>query len=384
MAVAKFGEFLAHRKEFIRIDDTQRYKRARVQLHWRGIVVRDEIEGARIRTKEQQVARAGELLVAEIDAKVGGVGIVPQELGGAIVSSHYFLFEVDESKCLRPWLDWYVRSGGLSHQVTARGSTNYAAIRPHHMLDCEMPLPPLDEQTRIVSRIEELAAKIGEARGLRGKAVEEAAVLVAAAQANVFEEASKNGTDRLDNVATLERGKFSHRPRNDPRFFGGSHPWIQIGEIESSNKFVRSWTETLNDEGLAISRKFPKGTILVSIAATIGAVGILDFDCCIPDSIVAVTPKDGTDSEYIYHYLGYVRSRLEEIAPQSAQKNINLKILSALPIPVLDLPEQRRIVAYLDNVGGEVDGLKKLQQETAAKLEALMPSILSKAFRGEL
>src|SRR3989337_4573758 len=96
MAVAKFGEFLAHRKEFIRIDDTQRYKRARVQLHWRGIVVRDEIEGARIRTKEQQVARAGELLVAEIDAKVGGVGIVPQELGGAIVSSHYFLFEVDE------------------------------------------------------------------------------------------------------------------------------------------------------------------------------------------------------------------------------------------------------------------------------------------------
>jgi type I restriction enzyme, S subunit len=101
-------------------------------------------------------------------------------------------------------------------------------------------------------------------------------------------------------------------------FFGGEHPWIQIAEIEASDKYIRRWTETLNNAGLAVSRKFPKGTLLISIAATIGAVGILDFDCCIPDSIVGITPQVTHDSLFLYHYLGYLRSHLEEVAPQSA------------------------------------------------------------------
>lgn len=124
--------------------------------------------------------------------------------------------------------------------------------------------------------------------------------------------------------------------------------------------------------------------MLISIAATIGAVGILNFDCCIPDSIVAVTPKIGTDSEYLYHYLCFVRSDLERLAPQSAQKNINLKILAPLPIPDLSIEEQRRIVTYLDNLQAKVNSLKRLQTETAAELDAMLPSILDKAFKGNL
>ncbi|MBW1895866.1 MAG: restriction endonuclease subunit S [Deltaproteobacteria bacterium] len=182
----------------------------------------------------------------------------------------------------------------------------------------------------------------------------------------------------------FERGKFSHRQRNDPRFFGGTHPWIQIGEIEVADKYITKWTETLNDEGLSISRKFSKGTVLISIAATIGAVGILGFDCCIPDSIVAATPKPGTESEFVYHYLGFLRTHLEDVAPQSAQKNINLKILSALPFPTVSESEQREVTNYLDGVQAKVDRLKALQAKTAAKLDALLPSILDRAFKGEL
>src|SRR5258708_6162567 len=108
-----FGSILRHRKEFLRIDDLAEYKRARVQLHWKGVVLRDKVTGAEIKTKKQQAARAGEFLVAEIDAKVGGVGIVPPDLDGAIVSSHYFLFEIDTSHCLQAWLDYFIRSGAL-------------------------------------------------------------------------------------------------------------------------------------------------------------------------------------------------------------------------------------------------------------------------------
>ena len=124
--------------------------------------------------------------------------------------------------------------------------------------------------------------------------------------------------------------------------------------------------------------------MLVSIAATIGATGILAFDCCVPDSIVGVTPRTGIDSEFLYHYLGYVRTHLESVAPQSAQKNINLQILAPLPAPQLPLVEQRKIVAYLDQLEVAVDALANVQGETAAELDALLPAILDRAFKGEL
>src|SRR5712691_3784404 len=100
----RLGEVLRYRKEFITIDDLPTYKRPRVQLHVQGIVLRDQVRGAFIKTKTQQVCRTGEFLVAEIDAKVGGFGIVPDSLDGSIVSSHYFLFVIDEAKLDRRFL----------------------------------------------------------------------------------------------------------------------------------------------------------------------------------------------------------------------------------------------------------------------------------------
>src|SRR3989337_3074452 len=96
--VVPLGQVIRHRKEFVQINDLETYKRCRVQLHAKGIVLRDNVAGSEIKTKEQQVCRAGEFLVAEIDAKVGGFGVVPEELDGSIVSSHYFLFEINQEK----------------------------------------------------------------------------------------------------------------------------------------------------------------------------------------------------------------------------------------------------------------------------------------------
>jgi type I restriction enzyme S subunit len=245
-------------------------------------------------------------------------------------------------------------------------------------------LPALEEQHRIVKLTEEKALRINEAHNLQLQARDETETLFTRTRAMMFLEAIQKKSQRLDAAVILERGKFSYRPRNEPRFFGGAHPWIQIGEIEAANKYIRTWSQTLNDAGLAISRKFPKGTVLISIAATIGAVGILDFDCCIPDSIVAVTPREGYDSEFVYHYLTYLRTHLEEVAPRSAQKNINLRILAELPFPELPLSEQHRIVTYLNNLQTKVDILSELQVRSSAELEVLLPSILDRSFNAQL
>lgn len=153
------GDVVRHRKEFITIDDTVRYKRCRVQLHAQGVLLRDTVSGVDIKTKKQQVCRAGEFLVAEIDAKVGGFGLVPDNLDGAVVSSHYFLFEIDETRLNRRYLDHHCRSTHFRSQVEAQGSTNYAAIRPASVLGYTIQLPPLAEQQALVARLDALAEK---------------------------------------------------------------------------------------------------------------------------------------------------------------------------------------------------------------------------------
>jgi type I restriction enzyme, S subunit len=240
-----------------------------------------------------------------------------------------------------------------------------------------------------VARIEELAARIEEARELRRLAVVETKALVNATLISVFEKqiTSKYYISRsLPDVAEIARGKFAHRPRNEPRFYGGDIPFIQIGDISKSNRYIINHSQTLNREGRSISRLFPKGTIVIAITgATIGATGILTFDSCFPDSIVGIIANEKmTFPEFIYWALEYVKKAALEEATQTTQPNINLKNLEKLQIPLYSLSDQHSIVSYLDALQAKVDSLQHHQAETVAELDALLPSILDRAFRGEL
>jgi type I restriction enzyme M protein len=168
-ALRPLGHCIRLRKEFTTIRDDAHYKLVRVQLHARGIVPRETKLGAQIRVKRQQVLRGGELLVAEIDAKVGGCGIVPPELEGAIVSSHYFVYELDEEMVDCRYLEWFLRSGipEAAIQPYVKGSTNYAAIRQNHFPLLKMPLPPLAEQRRIAAYLDDLHARVEALTGLQ-------------------------------------------------------------------------------------------------------------------------------------------------------------------------------------------------------------------------
>lgn len=153
----KLGDVLTYQKEFITIEDDVQYQLVTVKLHGKGVVPRDKLKGAAIKSKSQQIVRAGQLLVAEIDAKVGGFGIVPKELDGAIVSGHYFLYRIDTSKVLPEFLEGFIISGVLTEQIQqyVQGSTNYAAIRAYDLLDVWIPVPPLDQQRMIVHQLQQ-------------------------------------------------------------------------------------------------------------------------------------------------------------------------------------------------------------------------------------
>lgn len=93
---------------------------------------------------------------------------------------------------------------------------------------------------------------------------------------------------KLEEIANVERGKFSVRPRNDPKYFGGNIPFVQTGDIVSSDLYLTKFSQTLNEDGLKVSRLFPKDTILVTIAANIGDTTITSFEVACTDSVVAI------------------------------------------------------------------------------------------------
>lgn len=252
----------------------------------------------------------------------------------------------------------------------------------------ELP-PPIAEQRRIVARIEELAAKIEEARGLRESVIEKASLLTKASLDDVFGkylDSPEWSLIDLNSVTEIARGKFTHRPRNDPRFYGGKIPFIQIGDISGSNRYIQNFTQTLNDEGLKISRLFPIGTVVIAITgATVGATGILTFESSFPDSIVGIFPQEElVISEFIYWSLEFFKQIALDEAKQTTQPNINLKILNKLKIPLPPIAVQKDIVSYLDDIRLKVDQVTQLRENTLEEFDALLPAILDKAFKGEL
>ena len=185
-----------------------------------------------------------------------------------------------------------------------------------------IPVPPLPEQHRIVSRIESLFAKLDEAKEKAQAAVDgfelrKSAILHKAFTGELTERwRSKNDMSLTDwrqvkfgDLGVLERGRSKHRPRNDPKLFGGKYPFIQTGDVARSGMYVVEHSQTLSEIGMEQSRIFPKDTLCITIAANIGDVAILTYDCCFPDSVVGFTPNDLTSSKFIYYMMSTIQDR---------------------------------------------------------------------------
>lgn len=181
----------------------------------------------------------------------------------------------------------------------------------------------------------------------------------------------------LGQIARLERGKFSARPRNDPRYFGGQIPFVQTGDVRSSDGWIVRFSSTLNDRGAAVSKIFPKGTLLMTIAANIGDVGVTSFECAAPDSLIAVHPLRGVDKRWLYYALLARKSDLESVATNNTQLNINLEKLNPFQILVPPEAEQRAIAEDLSDADRLITGLERLLAKKRAIKKGMMQKLLT-------
>ena len=187
---------------------------------------------------------------------------------------------------------------------------------------------------------------------------------------------------KLKYEADIRRGRFSHRPRNDPDYYDGKYPFIQTGDITASKKYITSYTQTLNERGLNVSTSFPKDTICMSIAANIGDVAILSFDACFPDSIVGISSKK-IEINYLYYALKNMKERLLSVATISTQQNINVEILNDEFIALPPVNEQKQISNYLDRKSEAIDRIVYQKKYLIDKLNEYKKSLIYEVVTGK-
>lgn len=242
----------------------------------------------------------------------------------------------------------------------------------------EIPLPPLPEQQRIA----EILDKAEAINQKREQALALCDEFLRATFLDMFGDPVSNpkGWDFKDfaELGELNRGKSKHRPRNDPKLLGGDYPLIQTGDVANSKGYITNFISTYSEFGLKQSKLWSKGTLCITIAANIAKTGVLTFDACFPDSVVGFEANDLVTIEYIQSWLGFLQKTLEDQAPESAQKNINLAILKALSIPTPPIELQQKF----SNIVEKVNAIKAQIQQ--AQELPLFDALSQQAFKGEL
>ena len=283
-----------------------------------------------------------------------------------------------DSGYLSRWLHMLWRRGEFFRMC--RQWVNQASVASDRLLSLEIPLPPLPEQRRIAAILD----KADDLRAKRRAALERLNGLTQAMFLEMFGDPVLNRkgweTRTLKDVGTVDRGVSKHRPRNAPELLGGPYPFVQTGDVANCDGYIREYHSTYSEVGLRQSKMWVAGTLCITIAANIAKTGILTFNACFPDSVVGFRAEDPATVVYVRTWLSFLQSRLEDAAPESAQKNINLAVLRDLALPVPPLHLQR---VFAERVK-RIEEVRLATHDSATAFGALFTSLQQQAFAGAL
>jgi type I restriction enzyme, S subunit len=374
------GEILSKSEEWVDILPDQQYRQVTIKMNGLGVVQRNEVAGAEIAASRRLRVRAGQFILSRIDARNGALGIVPPELEGAVVSNDFPAFDVSAERVLPAFLGWMSRTRDFVElcRAASEGTTNRVRLQEDRFLSLTIPLPPLAEQRRVVARVEAVAARVAEAKRLRGEASEtDLQKMLLSAYQSISRDAPRVP---LEAVAPLTRRPVevsiedSYHELGVRSFGKGTFhkPAIKGAEVGTKRLFQ------LNPGDLVFNNVFAwEGAIAVVRPEDSGRVGSHRFITCVAQ------PGRATASFLCFHFL--TEEGLQQIgdaSPGGAGRNRTLGLESLTRIPVPVPPYERQM--WFAGLTAKVAELRALQAETAAELDALLPGVLDRAFRGEL
>jgi type I restriction enzyme S subunit len=366
----------------------------------------------------------GDILLARMPQPLGRACILPSINYRAITAVDVCIIRPCQTFINPIWLHYFINAAQFRNRISELSSgTTRKRISRKNLGSISLFLPPLNEQKRIVAKLDKIIPRIDKVKERLDKIPViikrfRQSVLTAAVTGKLTEEWREENPDvesaevllknnkyvantdykeivdipskwcwcALGNYAELSRGRFSIRPRNDPRYYDGKYPFIQIGDLPREGGCINSHRQTLNEKGLKISKEFEQYTIAIAIVgATIGNTGILAYKMCFPDSLIGIKMKTKFESFYTDFYLRTEKENIRNISYSSGgQPNIKLPKLTGYPFPLPPLEEQKEIVRQVDNLFALADKLETHYQKAKAKVDKLSQSVLAKAFRGEL
>ncbi len=192
------------------------------------------------------------------------------------------------------------------------------------------------------------------------------------------------GCKKVKYVTSISRGIFNHRPRNDERYYGGEYPFIQTGDVAGAQKYIESYSQTLNELGKSVSKCFPKGTLTMTIAANVGDAAILGFDAFFPDSVVGFIPNADINDEYLYYIFKAMKPEFVRTAIKSTQLNLNVERIRDLFVPVVvQKSEQLEIAEYLNTKCADIDALIAKKQQYLTEIENYKKSLIYEYVTGK-
>lgn len=282
------------------------------------------------------------------------------------------------------------------------GAAGQKRVSSSFLKDTRLYLPPLPEQHRIAAYLDASCAAIDAAVTAKRRqldtldALRMSIVHRAVTQGlNPKAKLNPSGLDWATEVpehwkvqqikrnCSLVRGQFTHRPRNDPALYDGPYPFVQTGDITAAGKYIRTYSQTLNELGLSASKQFPRGTLVMSIAANIGDVAILDFKACFPDSMIGMIPGHQAHLDFLYYLMRAMRPIMLRSAVQSTQLNLNYVRIGTNFAPFPPVEEQRAIAEYLDAKEIESNQIRETINAQVATLTAYRKSLIHECVTGQ-
>ena len=327
------------------------------------------------------ILQDGDILMSHINSEkyLGKVALYRKQGNEQIIHGmNLLMLRANPSVLFPPFATYFFETPAFLMQIKkiTKKSVNQASFTVTSLKEIEIPLPPLDEQRKIAAVLDKVSDLIAKRRQQLDKLDE----LIKARFVEMFGDPVSNSLNfpllSLPQLGEFGRGVSKHRPRNAPELLGGKYPLIQTGEVANSELYISSYENTYSEFGFKQSKMWKSGTLCITIAANIAKTAILAFDACFPDSVVGFVANEKTNNIFIHYWFGFFQQILEAQAPESAQKNINLKILSELEVIVPPIELQNHFAAFVE----QTEKIKTTINKSLEKLETLKKALMQEYF----
>lgn len=391
---ASFREFLIPNSRPYTLGPTEDANLVGMRLYGAGPFHRELKLAMRIAKKSHFVIRAGDVIYNKLFAWKGAFGIVRAELDGMFVSDKFPTYELDRSKVDENYLRWYFRHPNIWEQArlmsTGSAALSKLTLNPPRFLDLQIPLPAtLEEQRQIAAWIDAVAGDISQAQALRRQAREEAEALNRSGASTILQEYPATGK-LVDVLRSIPRNGWSPKCDNDPNGVAVLTLSAVTGWRYDPKAFKRTSLFTNPDGHYWLN----EGDLLMTRSNTPDLVGHVSIysgqpkPCIYPDLIMKlVVDPSKAYTPFVWHWMqttvvrDYIKRNAKGTSP--TMKKISQGIVANTPFPAgISVSEQRLIVDKLDALQASIDAVKQVQDNTAAELAALMPTILDSVFSG--